>query len=269
MNEIIQPNPPHQPGQQPDPHSGSQPGPHGQPGSNRPMLAVRGVNRTYRQGEREIHVLKNVSADFFKGEAVALVGPSGSGKSTLLHILGLLDKPDEGKVYLNGHDCSDFNDRERTRMRRGQIGFVYQFHQLLPEFSALENVVIPQMINGSRRKDAEQRSKVILDFLGLATRFGHRPNAMSGGEQQRVAIARAIANEPALLLADEPTGNLDPHTAERVFQQLMGLIRQTGLAAIIATHNFELANRMDRVIQLQDGQLYTYTPQRPDASPPA
>ena len=240
MSDTIQPNPAQHPVGQP----GAQPGAQPQAGAGRPMLAVRGINRTYRQGEREIHVLKNVSADFFKGEAVALVGPSGSGKSTLLHILGLLDKPDDGKVYLNGHDCSDFNDRERTRMRRGQIGFVYQFHQLLPEFSALENVVIPQMINGS---------------------LSHRPNAMSGGEQQRVAIARAIANEPALLLADEPTGNLDPHTAERVFQQLMGLIRQTGLAAIIATHNFELANRMDRVIQLQDGQLYTYTPQRPEA----
>ena len=233
-----------------------------QPQQPRPILAIRGVNKIYHQGVREIHVLKGVSADLFKGEAVALVGPSGSGKSSLLHILGLLDKADEGKVYLNGHDCSDFNEGQRTKMRRGDIGFVYQFHQLLPEFSALENVVIPQLINGVGRKKAEQRGKVILDFLGLAERLQHRPNAMSGGEQQRVAIARAIANEPALLLADEPTGNLDPATAERVFQQLIGLIRHTGLAAIIATHNFELANRMDRVLQLQDGQLFSYVPQR-------
>lgn len=236
--------------------------PHMQQPQRRPILAIRDVNRTYHQGEREINVLKNVSADIYRGEAIALVGPSGSGKSTLLHVLGLLDKPDSGKVYLNDHDCSDFNDKERTEMRRSQIGFVYQFHQLLPEFSALENVVIPQLINGRKQKDAAERARVILEFLGLSHRVGHRPNSMSGGEQQRVAIARAIANEPALLLADEPTGNLDPNTAERVFQQLMGLIRQTGLAAIIATHNFELANRMDRVIQLQDGQLYAYTPQR-------
>lgn len=228
----------------------------------KPILAIRGVNKTYHQGEREIHVLQGVSADIFKGEAVALVGPSGSGKSSLLHILGLLDNADEGKVYLSGHDCSDLSEAGRTEMRRGKIGFVYQFHQLLPEFNALENVVIPQLINGASRKEAEQRGKVMLDFLGLKDRMDHRPNAMSGGEQQRVAIARAIANEPALLLADEPTGNLDPKTAELVFQQLMGLIRQTGLAAIIATHNMELANRMDRVLQLQDGQLYSYVPQQ-------
>lgn len=228
----------------------------------KPILAIRGINRLYQQGQREIHVLKDVSADIFKGEAIALVGPSGSGKSSLLHILGLLDKADEGKVYLGGYDCSDFTEAERTKMRRGKIGFVYQFHQLLPEFSALENVVIPQLINGYSRKEAEQRATVMLDFLGLKERIQHRPNAMSGGEQQRVAIARAIANEPALLLADEPTGNLDPNTAERVFQQLISLIRQTGLAAIIATHNIELANRMDRVLQLQDGQLYSYVPQK-------
>lgn len=249
MNEIYQQG--LYPGQEASPATGQQ---------RRPILAVRDVCRTYYQGEREIDVLKNVSADIFKGEAIALVGPSGSGKSTFLHILGLLDKPDSGKVYLKGHDCSDFNDKDRTFMRRGEIGFVYQFHQLLPEFSALENVVIPQLINGSTRSAATERAKVILEFLGLSHRISHRPNSMSGGEQQRVAIARAIANEPSLLLADEPTGNLDPNTAERVFQQLMGLIRQTGLAAIIATHNLELANRMDRVIQLQDGQLYSYKP---------
>lgn len=251
MNEIYQPG-----------HHPYQDAPMAQQ-QRRPILAIREVNRIYHQGEREIHVLNNVSADIFKGEAVALVGPSGSGKSTLLHILGLLDKPDDGKVYLKGHDCSDFDDKQRTAMRRSEIGFVYQFHQLLPEFSALENVVIPQLINGSSNKEATSRAKVILEFLGLTHRITHRPNSMSGGEQQRVAIARAIANEPSLLLADEPTGNLDPSTAERVFQQLMGLIRQTGLAAIIATHNMELANRMDRVIQLQEGKLYTFTPQQP------
>lgn len=228
----------------------------------KPILAIRDVTKSYHQGEREIQVLNSVSADIFKGEAIALVGPSGSGKSSLLHILGMLDKADSGKVYLNGQDCTNFNDAERTAIRKSDIGFVYQFHQLLPEFSALENVVIPQLINGHSRKLADGRAQVILKFLGLEDRLNHRPNAMSGGEQQRVAIARAIANEPTLLLADEPTGNLDPNTAERVFQSLMGLIRQTGLAAIIATHNLELANRMDRVLQMQDGKLYSYTPQR-------
>ncbi|GAA6212195.1 ABC transporter ATP-binding protein [Hyphomicrobiales bacterium 4NK60-0047b] len=228
----------------------------------KPILAIRDITKTYHQGTREIQVLNSISADIFKGEAIALVGPSGSGKSSLLHILGMLDKADNGKVYLNGQDCTNFDDAERTAIRRSDIGFVYQFHQLLPEFSALENVIIPQLINGHSRKTAEARAKVILEFLGLQERVGHRPNAMSGGEQQRVAIARAIANEPTLLLADEPTGNLDPNTAERVFQSLIGLIRQTGLAAIIATHNLELANRMDRVLQMQDGKLYSYVPQQ-------
>ena len=228
----------------------------------KPILAVRDITKSYHHGTRTIQVLNSISADVYKGEAIALVGPSGSGKSSLLHILGMLDKADSGKVFLNGKDCTDFDDTERTSIRRSDIGFVYQFHQLLPEFSALENVVIPQLINGHSRKAAEGRAKVILDFLGLQERIGHRPNAMSGGEQQRVAIARAIANEPTLLLADEPTGNLDPNTAERVFQSLIGLIRQTGLAAIIATHNLELANRMDRVLQMQDGKLYSYVPQQ-------
>ena len=228
----------------------------------KPILAVRDICKTYSQGTREIQVLNSISADIYKGEAIALVGPSGSGKSSLLHILGMLDKADSGKVFLNGQDCTNFNDAERTAIRRTDIGFVYQFHQLLPEFSALENVIIPQLINGHSRKNATARAKVILEFLGLQERIGHRPNAMSGGEQQRVAIARAIANEPTLLLADEPTGNLDPNTAERVFQSLIGLIRQTGLAAIIATHNLDLANRMDRVLQMQDGKLYSYVPQQ-------
>ena len=233
----------------------------------KPILAIRDITKTYHQGEREIQVLNSISADVYKGEAIALVGPSGSGKSSLLHILGMLDKADSGKVFLNGRDCTDFDDSERTSIRRSDIGFVYQFHQLLPEFSAIENVVIPQLINGHSRKTAEERAKVILKFLGLEERISHRPNAMSGGEQQRVAIARAIANEPTLLLADEPTGNLDPNTAERVFQSLIGLIRQTGLAAIIATHNLELANRMDRVLQMQDGKLYSYVPQSAQHKP--
>ncbi len=231
-------------------------------GHPKPILAIRDVTKSYHQGTREIQVLNSISADIFKGEAIALVGPSGSGKSSLLHILGMLDKADSGKVYLNGQDCTNFNDAERTAIRKSDIGFVYQFHQLLPEFSALENVVIPQLINGHSQKEAMARAKVILEFLGLQERLGHRPNAMSGGEQQRVAIARAIANEPTLLLADEPTGNLDPNTAERVFQSLIGLIRQTGLAAIIATHNLELASRMDRVLQMQEGKLYSYIPQQ-------
>ena len=229
-----------------------------------PELAIRARNLTLTLGSSAapVEVLRGIDLDISKGEIVALLGPSGSGKSSLLHILGMLDKADSGKVFLNGRDCTDFDDAERTSIRRSDIGFVYQFHQLLPEFSALENVVIPQLINGHSRKAAEGRAKVILDFLGLQERIGHRPNAMSGGEQQRVAIARAIANEPTLLLADEPTGNLDPNTAERVFQSLIGLIRQTGLAAIIATHNLELANRMDRVLQMQDGKLYSYVPQQ-------
>lgn len=244
------------------PHQTVHQNPAPQAEQRRPILAIRDVHRIYHQGPRKIHVLRGVSADIFKGEAIALVGPSGAGKSSLLHVLGLLDKPDEGNVYLNGNDCSDLTEQERTLMRRSEIGFVYQFHQLLPEFNALENVVIPQMINGRNRSEAINRAKVMLDFLGLSERIHHRPNALSGGEQQRVAIARAIANEPSLLLADEPTGNLDPNTAERVFQQLISLIRQTGLAAIIATHNFELANRMDRVLQLQEGQLFSYSPQK-------
>ena len=234
----------------------------GHPPTRNPVLAIRGIERTYHQGPREIQVLKGVSADIFKGEAIALVGPSGSGKSSLLHVLGLLDTADAGNVYLNGNDCSKLTEKERTQMRRSEIGFVYQFHQLLPEFSAIENVIIPQMIDGRSAREAKARSEVMLEFLGLSERSAHRPNALSGGEQQRVAIARAIANEPSILLADEPTGNLDPLTADRVFQQLIGLIRQTGLAAIIATHNIELANKMDRVIQLQEGQLYSFKPKQ-------
>ncbi|MCB1504762.1 MAG: ABC transporter ATP-binding protein [Hyphomicrobiaceae bacterium] len=190
------------------------------------------------------------------GEAVALVGPSGAGKSTLLHIAGLLEQPDSGQVLVSGRDCAKMDDGQRTAVRRGEVGFVYQFHQLLPEFSALENVVIPQMIAGCSRRQAEKRARDLLGLLGLADRVEHRPAELSGGEQQRTAICRALANAPRLLLADEPTGNLDPRTSERVFNELISLIRQTGVAALIATHNLELASRMDRVLQLGDGLLH-------------
>ena len=178
---------------------------------------------------------------------MALVGPSGSGKSTLLHIIGLLDRPHFGKVVLEGRDCVELNDRERTMLRRSTIGFVYQFHQLLPEFTAIENVVIPQLILGVSKRDATARAMELLNSLGLGERGIHRPAELSGGEQQRVAIARAVANRPKILLADEPTGNLDPQTADRVFEQLLGLVRTTGLCAIMATHNMEIAQRMDRI----------------------
>lgn len=220
------------------------------------VLELIELRRTFRQGPREIHVLNGASARLMPGEAVALVGPSGAGKSTLLHIAGLLEQPDSGHVIVNGRDCARMDDRQRTAVRRGEVGFVYQFHQLLPEFSALENVVIPQMILGRSRRDAEKRSRDLLGTLGLAERVEHRPAELSGGEQQRTAICRALANAPRLLLADEPTGNLDPKTSERVFHELISLIRHTGVAALIATHNIELANRMDRVLQLSDGLLH-------------
>jgi lipoprotein-releasing system ATP-binding protein len=191
---------------------------------------------------------------------VALVGPSGAGKSTLLHIAGLLETPDGGKVIIGGDDCTGMNDAERTRVRRVKMGFIYQFHQLLPEFSAAENVVIPQMILGRSKKQAALRAKQLLGSLGLAERVDHRPAQLSGGEQQRTAIARALANDPRLILADEPTGNLDPHTAEHVFDALVHLIRTTGVAALIATHNLELARRMDRVLRMDNGLLIEVPP---------
>ncbi|MEZ5926659.1 MAG: ABC transporter ATP-binding protein [Hyphomicrobiaceae bacterium] len=222
------------------------------------VLELADVVRRYGEGERALEVLKGASASIRRGEAVALVGPSGSGKSSLLHIAGLLEAPDGGRVVIGGRDAVALSDRERTRIRRNEIGFVYQFHHLLPEFTALENVVIPQLIAGRRRSDAKVRAKELLGRLGLAERTKHQPMELSGGEQQRVAIARALANEPSLLLADEPTGNLDPPTAERVFAELMGLIRATGLAAVIATHNLEIAGRMDRVIRVEDGRLVAH-----------
>jgi len=221
--------------------------------ATQPALRLDRLVRAFYQGSRKIDVLNGASADIFPGQAVALVGPSGAGKSTLLHISGLLETPDGGRVIINGRDCTGMPDAERTRVRRVQMGFVYQFHQLLPEFSALENVIIPQMILGRSRKRASLRASQLLGALGLAARVDHRPAQLSGGEQQRTAIARALANDPRLILADEPTGNLDPHTAGHVFSTLVSIVRASGLAALIATHNLDLAAQMDRRITLQDG----------------
>ncbi|HLO22706.1 MAG TPA: ABC transporter ATP-binding protein [Methyloceanibacter sp.] len=222
---------------------------------SQPQLRLERLERGYTQGNRRIEVLKGASASFFPGETVALLGPSGAGKSTLLHIAGLLERPDKGAVIINGVECGKLSDNEQTRMRRMEVGFVYQFHHLLPEFSALENVVLPQLILGLTREKAEERGRELLKSLGLEERWDHRPAELSGGEQQRVAIARAVANDPKVLLADEPTGNLDPPTAERVFEQLLSLVRQSGVAAVIATHNLDLAARMDRTLRLTDGLL--------------
>ena len=231
-----------------------------QDGTARPVLQLLGLTRTFSQGGREIPVLRGASAELYPGQAVALVGPSGAGKSTLLHIAGLLETPDAGRVIVNGEDCSRASDGERTRVRRAEMGFVYQFHQLLPEFSALENIALPQMIRGVGRRVAERRAGELLGALGLAMRADHRPAQLSGGEQQRAAIARALANSPNILLADEPTGNLDPDTAAHVFHELLGLISHTGVAALIATHNFDLARRMHRVLRLENGVLQEILP---------
>lgn len=219
------------------------------------ILRLENLERSYRQGGRTIHVLNGASTALYPGEAVALVGPSGAGKSTLLHIAGLLETAHNGKVTICGEDCSRLSDDQRTWVRRTEMGFVYQFHQLLPEFSALENVVIPQLILGRKRKAARERARDLLSSMGLGERLHHRPAELSGGEQQRTAIARALANGPRLLLADEPTGNLDPETAERVFGELIRLIEQTGVAALIATHNVDIANRMHRIVRLEGGLL--------------
>jgi len=218
-----------------------------------PTLELRQVVRTYQQGGTPLPVLRGISLRIAAGEIVALVGPSGAGKSTLLHLAGLLERPDGGAVLLNGTDCSRMNDLERTEARRSSIGFVYQFHYLLPEFSALENIALPQMIAGSARRAARERAIELLGLVGLQQRAEHRPARLSGGEQQRVAILRALANKPRLLLGDEPTGNLDHHTADEVTAVLIDLVRRTGLAALIATHNLDLARRMDRVLSLEDG----------------
>jgi lipoprotein-releasing system ATP-binding protein len=225
-----------------------------------PVLQLRDISRVFRQGGREINVLRGASADLYPGQAVALVGPSGAGKSTLLHIAGLLETADEGRIFVNGRDCTGANDSERTRVRRVEMGFIYQFHQLLPEFSALENVAIPQMIRGLSWADAARRGGELLGLLGLGERLDHRPAQLSGGEQQRTAIARALANQPKILLADEPTGNLDPGTSALVFRELMELIQHTGVAALIATHNMQLAQRMHRVLRLDGGVLHEMRP---------
>ena len=218
-------------------------------------LRLQSVERAYSQGSRVIKVLNGASAAFFPGQAVALLGPSGAGKSTLLHIAGLLERPDSGAVIIDGVDSVELGDKDRTQLRRSAIGFVYQFHHLLPEFSALENIVLPQLILGLSRSEAESRANALLSSLGLSERIDHRPAQLSGGEQQRVAIARAVANAPKVLLADEPTGNLDPHTAERVFDELLSLVRQSGVSAVIATHNLDLAAKMDRILRLVEGSL--------------
>ena len=218
-------------------------------------LVLSGVKRSFQQGKRTLEVLKGVDLRIAEGEVAALVAPSGAGKSTLLHIAGILDSANEGSVTIAGRDVSKLGDRARTTARRELIGFVYQFHHLLPEFSALENVAIPQWAVGKARGAALDRAAELLDKVGLADRAGHRPGELSGGEQQRVAICRALANGPKLLLADEPTGNLDPETSGRVFEMLIQVVRETGLAALIATHNHELAGRMDRIVRLEAGRV--------------
>jgi lipoprotein-releasing system ATP-binding protein len=219
------------------------------------LFWLAGVVRSFRQGRTILHVLRGIDLQAQAGELVALVGPSGSGKSTLLHIAGLLERPDEGEVYLDGEACSRLDDDRRTAIRRTNMGFVYQYHHLLPEFSAEENVVLPQMIAGHSRGRGRRRAGELLGRLGLGDRLHHRPGQLSGGEQQRVAIARALANNPKIVLADEPTGNLDPATAEEVFDLFVALARDAGLAAVIATHNPSLAARMDRTVRLHDGHL--------------
>ena len=219
-------------------------------------LELSGVDKGYNRGKpSEVIVLRGATVRVGVGEVVALVAPSGAGKSTLLHIAGLLDTADAGQVRLGGRDMTGLSDRDRTATRRGQVGFIYQFHHLLPEFSALENIVLPQLANGVQPGDAHTRAMDLLTRTGIAARAGHRPAALSGGEQQRVAFCRALANAPRLLLADEPTGNLDPATSDQVFATLMQVVRETGLSALIATHNLDLAARMDRIVRLQSGQV--------------
>ena len=220
-----------------------------------PALALEQVVRTFDQGDDRLEVLRGASLSVAPGEMVALVGPSGAGKSTLLHVAGLLEAPQAGEVLIDGAPCGGLDDAMRTSLRRSQLGFVYQFHHLLPEFSARENIVLPQMIAGLSKHDAGQRADELLASVGLSARADHRPGKLSGGEQQRVAIVRALANNPAILLADEPTGNLDPETADVVFEQLLSLVRDNNLAALVATHNMALAARMDRTLSLRNGQI--------------
>lgn len=222
---------------------------------NTPTLEIKNVYRSFKQGSQTLDVLRGVDLDIEKGEIVALLGPSGSGKSTMLQIAGLLEKPTKGEIYLDGQKCSKLGDAMRTALRRDYLGFVYQYHNLLADFDATENVMLPQLIAGANMKVAKEKAQWLLKRLGLEKRFKHRPTELSGGEQQRVAIARALANTPKLLLADEPTGNLDPKTAEAVFVELLAIVKETGLSAFIATHNYELADKMDRKVRLQEGKL--------------
>ncbi len=225
---------------------------------NDPILTLTGITKAYNTGKpNAVTVLQGTDLTVQKGEVVALVAPSGAGKSTLLHIAGLLDTPDAGQVSIAGRDMTKLSDRKRTAVRRNDVGFIYQFHHLLPEFTALENIVLPQLANGVSDADATARAQDLLARVGIAERGDHRPAALSGGEQQRVAFCRALANKPQLLLADEPTGNLDPDTSDRVFDALMELVRGTGLAAVIATHNLDLAARMDRMVRMTAGTLET------------
>ncbi|MEQ8601919.1 MAG: ABC transporter ATP-binding protein [Marivibrio sp.] len=220
-----------------------------------PTLELQAVERTYKTAAGGLTVLNGASLSVGRGELVGLVAPSGAGKSTLLHVAGLLERPDGGDVALQGEGCNRLTDRQRTLLRRSRVGFVYQFHHLLPEFSALENVTLPQMIAGKAKRAARQEAARLLERVGLGPRMSHRPARLSGGEQQRVAIARAVVNRPALLLADEPTGNLDPTTSETVFDLLVQLVREEGMAALIATHNLTLARRMDRVLTFREGTV--------------
>jgi len=218
-------------------------------------LTLEAVERRYGRGETTVEVLSGASLELVAGQSVALIAPSGAGKSTLLHLAGLLERPDAGEVRIGGAATSTMSDDKRTALRRTEIGFVYQFHHLLPEFSALENLILPQMIAGLKRAQAAARARELLAYLGLGQRESHRPAELSGGEQQRVAIARAVANGPRVLLADEPTGNLDPKTADHVFATLAGLVKASGLAALVATHNMDLAGRMDRRVTIRDGRV--------------
>ena len=218
-----------------------------------PVVKLAGVERTYRQGEKHLHVLQGADLRILPGEIVALVGPSGAGKSTLLHIAGLLEDPDQGEVTVTGQECSQLSDDERTALRRTKIGFVYQFHHLLPEFSAVENIMIPLMANGIEKRRAKDAAFKLVEGVGLSDRSSHRPAQLSGGEQQRVAIARALSNSPMVLLADEPTGNLDNQTALGVFQLLQELVRDREVGALVATHNLDLAKKMDRILRLENG----------------
>lgn len=222
-----------------------------------PVVKLAGVERTYRQGEKHLHVLQGADLRILPGEIVALVGPSGAGKSTLLHIAGLLEDPDQGEVTVTGQECSQLSDDERTALRRTKIGFVYQFHHLLPEFSAVENIMIPLMANGIEKRRAKDAAFKLVEGVGLSDRSSHRPAQLSGGEQQRVAIARALSNSPMVLLADEPTGNLDNQTALGVFQLLQELVRDREVGALVATHNLDLAKKMDRILRLENGLLET------------